>query len=62
MIDHGIFEIPLNLKRSHVSCAPTDAGLCAIAAVPSIPRREPLDRDEVGAVIHRGALPLLRLA
>jgi glutamate-1-semialdehyde 2,1-aminomutase len=25
MLDHGIFEIPLNLKRSHVSYAHTDA-------------------------------------
>lgn len=38
------------------------AGLRAIAAVPGIPGLDPLDRDEVEAVIHRDALPLLGLA
>jgi len=37
-------------------------GLRAIAAVPGIPGLDPLDRDEVEAVIHRDALPLLGLA
>ena len=38
------------------------AGLRNIAAVPGIPGLDPLDRDEVEAVIHRDALPLLGLA
>lgn len=36
-------------------------GLRAIAAVPGIPGLDPLNRDEVEAVIHRDALPLLGL-
>jgi glutamate-1-semialdehyde 2,1-aminomutase len=30
MVDHGIFELPLNLKRSHVSYAHTDSDVDAL--------------------------------
>jgi predicted TIM-barrel fold metal-dependent hydrolase len=38
------------------------AGLRKVAAVPGIPGLDPLDRDEVEALIYRDALPLLGLA
>ena len=38
------------------------AGLRKVAAVPGIPGLDPLDRDQVEAVIHRDALTLLGLA
>ena len=42
MIDHGIFEIPLNLKRSHVSYAHTDADVDQLLEATKISVRDTL--------------------
>lgn len=47
LLEHGIFELPLNLKRSHVSYAHTDADadhlLEAAAAAAKLARSDVLD-------------------
>ncbi|MEV4285857.1 aspartate aminotransferase family protein [Nonomuraea bangladeshensis] len=61
LLEHGVFELPLNLKRSHVSYAHTDADadhlLEAAASAASLARGDVLDLTDAstmgGADAHR---------
>lgn len=50
LLEHGIFELPLNLKRSHVSYAHTDHLLEAAAAAAKLARSDVLDLTGAGTM------------
>jgi glutamate-1-semialdehyde 2,1-aminomutase len=46
-LEHGIFELPLNLKRSHISYAHTDADVDALLEATRIAVRDTLAGDKI---------------